>query len=417
MDIEQMIVESMDSHEDRLVGLLRSLVQFPTENPPGNEEPAQRWVAERLRELNAEVDIFDVLPGRPDVVGLLRGIGDGRSIILNSHVDVVEARQRESWQHDPFEAVVEGRIMYGRGTSDMKSAMAAYLFVLEQLRKNGVRLKGDIIFQSVIGEEAAEPGTKYAAERYRADFAIIGEPTQARQIVGSVGVMTARVLIKSPYTLHLHARRLMLHAGGGLEGANAVEKMALRIIPALNDLEREWAVFKKHPHIPYGQTLINPFLIQGGSSAFLMPDTCTMYIVVLYLPTEQPARVQQQVEDQIRRAAEVDSWLRLYPPEVEWDPPECPVKFPPADLDVNHPGIQELNQAIQDVRSGAGQIGGRGAITDAGWLQLRGTPTVVYGPGDIHWAHRVDERVNLDDVLDYAKVIGIFLLRWCGISL
>jgi acetylornithine deacetylase len=59
------------------------------------------------------------------------------------------------------------------------------------------------------------------------------------------------------------------------------------------------------------------------------------------------------------------------------------------------------------------EYGGRGAITDAGWLQRNGTPAVVYGPGDIYWAHRVDERVNLDDVLLYAKVLAVFLLRWC----
>ena len=416
MDIEQSIVEAIEADQSHLEELLKSLVRFRTVNPPGNEGPAQKWMADRLRQLNAEVDVFDVLPGRPDVVGVLRGTGGGHSVILNGHIDVVQARQDGSWQHEPFEPTIEGRIMYGRGTSDMKAGLATYLFALEKLKENGVRLRGDVILQSAMGEEAAEPGTSSAAERYQADFAIVGEPTKARQIVASVGAMIAQIRIKSPYTLHLHARRQALHAGGGVEGANAIEKMALRIIPALNDLEREWAVFKKHWAIPPAQTLINPFLIQGGTSAGYMPDECTMYIVVLYLPTEQQEEVQREVEDQVRRAAELDGWLRLYPPEVKWNPSEHALDMPPADLDPNHAGVQTLSQAIQFVTNCEAQLGGRGAITDSGWLRLSGTPSVVYGPGDIHWAHRMDERVNLDDVLTYAKAIAVFLLRWCGVA-
>jgi acetylornithine deacetylase len=287
---------------------------------------------------------------------------------------------------------------------------------LETLKEEGIRLKGDVFVQSVVGEEAAEPGTKAAAERYPADFAIVGEGTRSRQIVASVGTLTAKITINSPYTLHLHARRLALHAGGGVEGANAIEKMALRIIPALNDLEREWAVFKNHWAIPPAQTLINPFLIQGGSPAGYLPDECTMYVIVVYLPTEQPKTVQIEVENQIRRAAELDGWLRLYPPRVEWNPPEQPWVFPASDLKMDHKGIQDLSRVIEDISGEKAQYGGRGGITDAGWFPLNGTPAVVYGPGDVHWAHRVDERVSLEDVVLYAKIISSFLMHWCGME-
>jgi acetylornithine deacetylase len=231
-----------------------------------------------------------------------------------------------------------------------------------------------------------------------------------------VGTLTAKITIKSPYTLHLHARRLALHAGGGVEGANAIEKMALRIIPALNDLERDWAVFKKHWAVPPAQTLINPFLIQGGNSAGYLPDECTLFAIVVYLPTEKPEDVQQEVEDQIRRAAELDNWLRLYPPQVVWNPPEQPWAFPSSELPVDHPGVQYLSRVIEDVAEQKAEYGGRGGITDAGWFPLNGTPSVIYGPGDVHWAHRVDERVSLADVVLYAKVISVFLMRWCGVA-
>lgn len=415
--LERALLGYIGAHQERLVELLATLVRFRTDNPPGgNEGPAQEWMAERLRRLGAQVDVFDVLPGRPDVVGVFRGSGGGRSLVLNGHIDVAEVRQADAWRHDPFEPVIEGRLLYGRGSSDMKSALAAYLYVLEALADLGVSLRGDVIVQSVMGEEAAEPGTKAAAERYRADFAIVGEATRARSLVATVGVLSGRITICSPYTLHLHARRLALHAGGGLEGANAIEKMSLRIIPALADLEREWAVFKRHPLIPPAQTLINVYSIGGGGNPGFMPDRCWADFVVLYLPGEDREQVRAEIEEQVRRAAQVDGWLRKYPPAVQWDGLERGMEWPPADLDVEHDGVRTLMSVYRQLRGEDLQVGGRGAITDAGWLALNGTPAVVYGPGDFYWIHRVDERIDLDDVLAYAQVLGVFLLRWCGIS-
>lgn len=419
MSLEQRILGVLEASEPDLIDLLAALVRFETDNPPGgNEAPAQQWVAERMQKLGMEVDLFDALPGRPNAVGTLRGTGGGASVILNSHVDVAEVRQRAVWQHDPFDPVVDGRTMYGRGTSDMKSALAAYLFVVQQLGSAAVRLRGDVIVQSVMGEEAGEPGTRACTERgYRADFAIVGEATRGRQALAAVGTMNLRITIKSPYTLHLHARRLALHAGGGLEGANCLEKMTARIIPALNDLEREWAVFKRHPAVPPAQTLINPFAIRGGGNPFFLPDECTLHVIVVYLPDESRDEVRRQVEDQIRRAAELDPWLRKYPPEVEWDPGEYPIAFLPSDVDADHRAVRTLVEAGREILGAPIEIGGgRGAICDSGWVAKGGTPTVVWGPGDIYWAHRVDERVNLDDVLAYAKVLALFLLRWCGVA-
>jgi len=419
MTVEQRVLGALDAAQSDVVELLATLVRFETDNPPGgNEAPAQHWMAERMQKLGMEVDLFDALPGRPDAVGIWRGTGDGRSVILNGHIDVAEVRQRALWERDPFDPVVEGRTMYGRGTSDMKSALAAYLFVVRELQAAGVRLRGDVIAQSVMGEEAGEPGTRACTERgYRADFAIVGEATRARQALAAVGTMNLRITIRSPYTLHLHARRLALHAGGGLEGANCLEKMATRILPALNDLEREWAVFKRHPAIPPAQTLINPFGIRGGGNPFFLPDECTLHVIVLYLPNESRDEVRREVEDQIRRAAELDPWLRKYPPELEWDPAEYPIAFLPSNVDPNHPGVSALIEAGREVLGTPLVVGGgRGAICDSGWIAQGGTPTAVWGPGDIYWAHRVDERVDLDDVLAYSKVLALFLLRWCGVA-
>jgi acetylornithine deacetylase len=307
--------------------------------------------------------------------------------------------------------------MIGRGATDMKCATASFLVALETLRDQGVRLRGDVILQSVIGEEAGEPGTRSAIERgHRGDFAIVGESTRGRDLVASIGVVNARITIESPYTLHLVARKFTLNAGGGLAGGNCVEKMALRILPALADLERQWAVFKTHPLVPPGACNVNVFRIEGGSNTFILPDRCDAYVTVTYLPHEHREDVTREVEEQVARAAALDDWLRSHPPRVEWNPPEYPIEFPAADFDPDSEPVRMLADAIRAASDREPTMGGRGGITDAGWFHRAGVPAVVFGPGDVNYAHRVDERVHLDDVVAHCKATTLFLARYCGVA-
>lgn len=417
-ELEQAILEDIDASEEQLFDLLRTLIRFRTPNPPGgNESEAQDWVEARLRELGLETDRWDALPGRPNVVGVLRGAGGGPTVALNGHIDVCEDVLLDEWTSDPYEPVVDGRDMIGRGSTDMKCANASFLFAVGMLRKHGVSLKGDVVVQSVIGEEAGEPGTRSAIERgYGGDFAIVGESSSGRGLVACIGVVNCRITIESPYTLHLVARKFTINAGGEREGANCVEKMALRILPALSDLERQWAVFKTHPLIPPGACNINVFRIEGGANTFILPDRCVAYVTVTYLPHERKEDVLAEVEEQVARAAALDDWLRKYPPKVEWGPEEYPIEFAPSDIDPVSEPVQRLQEAIRVAGGHEPVLGGRGGITDAGWFYRAGIPAVVFGPGDVSYAHAVDERVHLDDVVSHCKATTLFLLRHCGVA-
>jgi acetylornithine deacetylase/succinyl-diaminopimelate desuccinylase family protein len=413
---EQALLQDIEANEEHLFETLKALVRFRTPNPPGgNEKEAQDWIEQRMQAIGLEIDRWDALPGRPNVVGVLKGQGGGPRVVLNGHIDVCEDRLLEEWTSDPYEPVIDGRDMVGRGATDMKCATASFLVALETLVKHGVRLKGDVILQSVIGEEAGEPGTRSAIERgYGGDFAIVGESSRGRDLVACIGVVNCKITIESPYTLHLVARKFTINAGGGLEGANCVEKMALRILPALADLEREWAVFKTHDLVPPGACNINVFRFEGGANTFILPDRCVAYATVTYLPHEQKEDVVREVEQQIARAADLDPWLRKYPPKVEWGPSEYPIEFAASDFDSESVPVRQLAAAIRLSSGHEPVLGGRGGITDAGWFHRAGVPAVVFGPGDVNYAHRVDERVHLDDVVNHCKAIALFAARYCG---
>jgi formylaminopyrimidine deformylase len=192
--------------------------------------------------------------------------------------------------------------------------------------------------------------------------------------------------------------------------------MATRILPALNDLEREWAVFKSHGLVPPGACNINLFRIEGGANTFILPDRCIAYFTVTYLPDERKEDVVAQVEQRIRAAAALDPWLEKHPPKVDWDPPEYPIEFPPSDIEVEAEPVRLLCEAIEAATGEEAVMGGRGGITDAGWFSRARVPSVVFGPGDVNFAHAVDERVHLDEVVNHCKATVLFLLRYCGLA-
>lgn len=153
------------------------------------------------------------------------------------------------------------------------------LFAIKLLTEAGVELRGDLLFQSVIGEEAGEAGTRACMERgCEADFAIVAD-TSNLVIQGQGGVITGWVTVQSPVTYHDAMRSRMIHAGGGVHGASAIEKMA-KLITGLQELERYWAVTKSYPGFAAGSTTINPAVIEGGAIFAFIADRCSLWITV-----------------------------------------------------------------------------------------------------------------------------------------
>lgn len=413
------IMAEVDNWQEQLYDLMKTLIRFKTPNPPGsNEREAQEWIARYLQKLGCQVDVFEALPGRPNVVGTLKGSGGGKSVILNGHIDVCEDRLNDKWCRDPYDPYIEGGALFGKGSSDMKGALAAFLFVLECVQRRGYKFKGDVIVESVIGEEKGEPGTKRCLEKgYRADFAFVGEPARGtKSLYATVGLTHGHISVTSPYTLHLQERRFFQQAGGGREGANCIEKMALVILPALNDLEKHWSVMKQHPLMPAGQAMINVFYFVGGGNVFFIPDQCLIDIIVYYLPGEDKKTVQKEVEDKLSRVAQADEWLRKYPPMVEWDPDPETYQFIPSELNLEETGMKILMESYRQAAGNDLSVGGRGVIVDSGWFSAAGIPVVTFGPGDAFWAHRIDERVELSALSLYSRTLALFLCRWCGLT-
>jgi acetylornithine deacetylase len=225
--------------------------------------------------------------------------------------------------------------------------------------------------------------------------------------------------VESPHTLHDGVRARTIHAGGGLIGANAIEKMT-RVIAALNDLERHWAVTKSYPGFAPGATTINPAVIEGGRHPAFMADRCALWITVHFHPDERWEEVTAEIEDHVRRAAAADLWLRDNPPAFRWGGKSMIEErgeiFPAAPLAAGALGLAQLSRALAAVRGTASAPAMWPSVSDAGWLARAGIPAIICGPGDLAEAHTTNESVAVADLLDAARVYARLIVEWCGVT-
>ncbi len=418
-DLDRLLAR-VDEQEAQLVDLLCRLIAFETPAPPArNTRAVQEFIRAALERMGFATETWDVYPGDPNVVGVLQGSdpANHKSLIINGHVDVAAVAPDEVWDSGPFRPAVRNGAVVGRGAADMKGGLAGALFALRLLRDAGVDLPGTITVQSVIGEEVGEAGTLQCCRRgYTADLAVVVD-TSDLHIQGQGGVITGWITIKSPQTFHDGMRRRMIHAGGGVVGASAIEKMT-KVIAGLQELERHWAVTKHYPGCPPGSTTINPAVIEGGRHAAFVADECRLWITVHFHPDETHEEVAAAVEAHVADVARGDPWLRHNPPTFVWggasmieDRGEI---FPSLRVDPAHPGVRLLAARHRHVTGADPVIDVSPTVTDGGWFGAAGLPAVIYGPGELRHAHAVNEQVSIAQLKTYAKVLLSFIHDWAN---
>lgn len=417
MNAKARVLEIIEGNRDEAAGYLSGLLKHPS--VMGSEESAQRYYAELLKLLDMEIDIWepksedmkinpDFMPARddytgsPDVVGVLRGTGGGRSILLNGHVDVVPAGGND-WTDDPWSGKIEDGKVYGRGANDMKGALIAYLMAMKAIKEAGISLKGDVLIGSVIGEETGGSGTLSLINRgYKADGAIISEPSDLRVCPVSMGVIWFRVRV----------RGLMAHAATSYLGVNAISKAAM-LIQEIDAYEERMIRDKKHPlysHHP-SPFSINIGIIKGGVFPTSVPDEVILEARMSFSPDDDIAMVKKELEETIHKAAMKDEWLKDHLPEVEW----YGFCLNSGSVPMDNPLLGAILDNFKLVKEKEAEVIGTPWGTDAGALIRYGNiPTIVFGPGPGGMAHKADEYIDIDMLQDTTKVIAATILDWCG---
>ncbi|MDD3927674.1 MAG: ArgE/DapE family deacylase [bacterium] len=411
------VARLVDNSREEAVCLLKRLIAFDSQvieqGRQGREGLIQEYMAGELKAIGAETDIFEPdnnrlekypdfnmgheYNGRPCVVGVLKGSGGGRSLILNGHADTVSPGDVSLWKHDPYSGTVIGNEITGLGAVDMKGGLAAMLMAVKIAKAMKLQQKGDIIFQSVVDEEGGGNGTLACVDRgYKADAALIAEPTGLEIACAHRGAMHLRI----------STRGISTHASMKDRGVNAIEKM-VELMKALASLEREWSDTKKHPLLP--SPTISFCRLDGGNGASIIPAECEAKVNIKYLPTERTEVVKAEIEERISAIAGVDAWLRDNPPELKWL-----LNTSPYEASTAHPLVEIMKCAVEAV-AGRAVITGLPSGADARILNnIGGIPTFICGPGELAQAHHIDEMLPIDEYLRAVEVYVRVIMNWVG---
>ena len=430
-DTERRLVDDIAMRREELVSLAADLIRFDTTAREGNEPPRdeavlQQLLADRLRALGAETELWEPRPeelagnrlvpaglrydGRPQLLARVPGAGGGRSLLLNGHIDVVSSEPRQRWTSDPHRPEVRGGRLYGRGACDMKGGIASMVFAAETLARLGVRLAGDLLVCTVSDEESTGAGGAAAvAHGVRADAAIVAEPSGFDVWIACRGSLIPTVTVVGRPG-HAGFPQPHWQAGGAV---NAIEKMGV-VMEAMQRLQAEWRLRPDHRHPYLSPGDIVPVLIEGGEWVVSYPASCRLTYHVAYLPGQADkagwgTAVEREIADWIERAARTDFWLAEHPPTVEWGPP-----VPAAEVSPDEPIVPVVLSAAADVGR-PGRVAGMDNWHDgATFTRMGATPAVCFGPGEDRLAHTVDEHVPVDDLVACAQAIAVAALRFCG---
>lgn len=428
------VLRTVDILKNELVQLVCDIVRIPsvTATPAvsgsndaevgiSGESQVNYVLKPVMESCGLDTDLWEVEKGRANLVGVWHGNGGGHSLLFNGHVDVVPPGPLEKWTvAGPWSGeIIDGKI-YGRGSTDMKGGLAAAIFAIKALLKAGYRPKGDVFIQCVVGEEHHETyaGTGAVLERgYRADAAIVCEPSSPPHRlsinIASPGLVVMHVKVKGK-AAHISMCDELFRAKGRRTavGVSAIDK-AFLVYQALLKLGKEWRHTKRHPAFPRpGRFALFPEVIQGGDiMAASIPEECSMTYIIWHPPQDTAEGVAQEIQTYLARFVDTDPWLRENPPEVY-----IPLfSVPPFETSPEEPICKAAAAASQAVFNRPASLYGCAYTSDASFIRQAGIPTIVIGPGSQGVAHGFNEYVEIQDLLDAAKLYAMTIVEWCGI--
>ena len=427
-NVQSALVRCAEQKKDRLIEITRQLIRMPSENcpPDGAEQECQLWIAKQLRHAGLEPDVYclDEVAGlrdhllfydsrnyadRPNVGARRKGTGAGRSLLLSGHIDTVP-RGTQDWTRNPFGAQIEGNRLFGRGANDMKAGVATNLFVMECLAELGLKLQGDLLFESVIDEEFGGcNGTLAGRLRgHNADAAILSEPSALRICPAQRGGRTAHITF--------HAVGGVLQNGHFPTGVIPQITHFLAQVPRFGEQRRITA--PAHPMyagkadpVPVSITKVHtsPW---GFQEPITTPEKAQIEMYWQLMPGESQADVEREFLNWIREVTR--QALDIFPTEPEI---LFPMRWlPGSSIDESAPVVTELAECAREVLQRSPLIAGIEGPCDLFiFQQAFGIPAAIWGATGGN-THAADEYVEIDSLVTAAKTLLLFTANWCGVG-
>ena len=412
------IDSTVNDMREEIILFIQKLVQSPS--LANDENDVQEIIINKLESLQLKSEIipvnFDSIKDHPafsddgfspdsriNVIGNWNEDMKGKSLILNGHVDVVPTGSKTLWDDSPWSGKIKDDRIYGRGSCDMKAGLASGILAVQVLKTIGFEPNGNVMIQSVVGEESGGCGTlTNIVKGYKGDAAVILEPTSLKLCPIQSGALTFRLTIPGQAT----------HAAMRWDGISAIEKFNI-INQSIIELEKErHSLFSvEYYESPERVAPINIGTIKGGEWHSTVPDSVIVEGRLGVFPGEPVSDARTAFSNHIIKISNSDPWLKKNPPIIEW----FEGQFESGQTDIDHSIINHLKEAYNNVNNSNPIVEG---VTYGSDLRLftnhADIPALLFGPGDVRLAHSANEYVEIEEVLTCIKIISNLIINWCG---
>jgi acetylornithine deacetylase len=380
-------------HSDPAIRLLRELVAINSVNPtlvpgaPGEREIADA-IAAVMRRIGLDVSVEDAGDGRPNVIGVLEGRTPGPSLMFCGHTDTVGV----AGMSDPFTPVEHDGRLFARGAQDMKGGVAAMIDAARVVVDRGGLSRGKLIVAAVADEEHSSIGADALVKRWRADGAVVTEPTDLAIAIGHKGFAWVDIEVFGKAA----------HGSRPADGIDAIMRLG-RVLTRLEQLDRELQAKAPHPLLSTGS--LHASIVEGGHELSSYPDHARLQMERRMLPAESETGVVDEVQGILEALTQQDPTFR--------GTARLTFSRPAYELPPNHPLPQQLTDAARGIGLDP-PIVGASFWTDAAVLGHSGTPSVLFGPGGAG-LHSTEEYVIVRDVLTCRDALVELAERFCRV--
>ncbi len=414
---EKKIVQTVEGLADDIIDFTCRLVKEPS--TLGNEDSAVDLMKNELEKLSFSPVIVPIDPSllsdhpgfatvpwvyenKNNVVAVRPPDGpQGRSVIFNGHLDVVDPEPISFWDTDPFNPVSQNGRIYGRGAGDMKSGLAAMIYAVHAVEKAGFGLQAPVTLEGVIEEECCGNGALAClVAGYDADAVLIPEPFGPTILTNQLGVLWFKIMVKGK----------PVHVLEALAGTNAIEKL-FPIVQALRELESELNA----SDVPQAyQNIFHPInlnigILKGGNWPSTVPANAEMHCRLSYFPGIPFETIRQQIVKTIKNVEVDDPWLSKNPPVVEF----YGFRSDGHSVSRENPAFGTLNDCHKILTGQDAEEYIATATTDLRAFHFFGKgQCTCFGPTGGNY-HGANEWVDIQSIIHTAQTYALFLSRWC----
>ena len=412
MSYDEQILGYVDSHRDEVISLLQRLIR--TESTTGDEANVARIVAEECRKDGLEVELVEPAPNRVNVIARYHGTTGKPKVMWYSHYDTVPTGDLSKWPYPPYSAEIVDGFLWGRGTSDNKTATCASIIAFRAVKDLGIKLKGDILFTHVCDEEkGGKYGFKHLIENgYGEGMDYLFYPHGGRRdnvSIAANGSTRFEITVKAPPVEEPTSSTSQVNTMLERERSNAILEAA-KLIPRLQKLAEE--VRTRKYLLPGTDSIMRSRFSINKCHAYLAdnfpPKVCEIQIDRRWTPAETPESIEREVRDVI-------DGLRKEDPSFDAEltvVPGMDLSVSPADSDL----VKSIQKCAKKLIGFEPKPEGGSHSSDHGYFNTKyRKPLASYGIGGTG-AHSPNEHIKVEDVILTAKLHGLVMTDLLGTS-